>query len=129
MENKIYPEWGMPLKEKGTSSPQYVPCGKTIQIHPDDIIAGAIDMHDRLGRYDLLGQILASYNIKVHQFSKSPASQNTILRPFSIQVRGEVNNTPLCLAILKNASLPALKQIELANDLLEEYDIQLESAI
>lgn len=101
---------------------------KTIPIYTSDILPGATKMLDKEGRLDLMGQILFSgYNIKVHEHSTSPADQGTSLYPFSVRVRGRAHNTELTLKILRNAAnLSAKKQVEAANDLLEEYDIYLE---
>lgn len=102
---------------------------KTILIHTEDIIPGAKKMIDSQGRYDLLAQILyTGYNIKIHDHSTSPADQQTLISPFTTSVRGKVHCTPLCLKILRNASLSAKQQLDEANDLLEPYDIYLERA-
>ena len=103
---------------------------KTIPIYVEDIVQGAPKMKDSLGRLDLLGQILMTgYEVKIHSHSETPASQSTVIHPFSVKVRGRVHCTELCLKILRNASsLPPRKQVEEANKLLEPYDIYLEEA-
>lgn len=101
---------------------------KTITIYTSDIIKGTPKMTDKLGRLDLLGQILSAYKIKVHPHSTSPADQNTCLPPFSVIARGEVHNTELTIQLLRNAEiLTGKQQVEAANDLLENHDIYLEA--
>ena len=85
-------------------------------------------MLDKEGRLDLMGQILfTGYKIKVHAQIPTPAHQNIILSPFTEGIRGRANNTPLTMTILRNAQrLTPRKQVDVANDLLEQYDIYLE---
>jgi len=101
---------------------------KTIFICTADIKPGMKWMLDKQGRMCLLGQILLTgYNIKVQTFCESPAHQGTLLHPFTVQARNRIHNTELTIRMLKNGeSLSGLKQLQLANDLLEEHDIYLE---
>ena len=103
---------------------------KTILIYTEDIIPGTRWMLDNKGRLDLLGQILfTGYGIKVHEHIESPAHQGTTLHPFTVRVRKRVHNTELTIKLLKNAdTLSGKKQLEVANELLEEHDIYLEKA-
>ena len=100
---------------------------KTIVVYPADISPKAKYMKDKQGRLDLLGQILViGFGITVHEGIKSPAHQSTGLWPFSVWVREEAHNTELTVKLLRNSSFPGMKQVELANVLLEPYDIYLE---
>jgi hypothetical protein len=103
---------------------------RTILIHTSDIIPGTKKMKDKLGRLDLLGQILfTGYKVRIIEHSTSPADQGTVIHPFSVYVRGRAHNTELTLKLLRNAeTLSGRKQVEEANKLLEEYDIYLELA-
>lgn len=103
---------------------------KTILIYTEDIIQGTKYMLDKEGRLDLMGQILfTGYKIKIHEQTVSPAHQNLVIHPFTEGIRGRANNTPLTMTLLRNAQrLSPRKQLEAANDLLEQYDIYLEEA-
>ena len=100
---------------------------KTILICTEDIIAGADKMQDKLGRLDLIGQILKTgYKIRIEPEARTPACQGTLVHPFTFCIRGRVQNSDITIKILKNANLSGIRQLELANDLLEEYDLYLE---
>lgn len=100
---------------------------KTILIYPEDIIPKTRFMHDREGRYDLLGQIFFSgYQINIPVNCRTPQELKRAVHPFVVVIRQTVYAlTPLTLQLLKNSSLPGKKQMGLANELLKEYNIQL----
>ena len=100
-----------------------------IPIYTEDIVPGTIYMKDKAGRLDLLGQILSTgYHLYVHEKRESPSEENYAIHPFTVMYREKAYNTTLTLKILSNASLPGKKQLELANVLLDEFDILLEKA-
>jgi len=100
-----------------------------IAIYTEDIVPDTQFMKDKSGRLDLLGQILLiGHNVHINSRCELPADQNTLVHPFTVCYRQKAYNTPLTLALLHNASLPGIQQLELANALLDEYDILLEKA-
>ena|SRR6056297_1148828 len=101
---------------------------RTILICTEDIVPGTRWMLDKKGRMCLLGQILfTGYQIKVHSNIESPAHQGTLLHPFTVKARSRIHNTELTIQLLKNGEkYSGLKQLNLANDLLEDYSIYLE---
>lgn len=101
---------------------------KTILICTEDIIPNVKMMKDKADRLDLIGQILhTGYGVKIQDHSESPAHQGTVVHPFSVKIRDRAHNTDLTLKILKNAErLSGRKQLDAANELLDEYDIYLE---
>lgn len=100
---------------------------RTILIDASQIKCAPKWMRDTNNNYDLMGQILKGLGISVHKHTETPAHQNTVAFPFTEAVRGRSNNTPLTMRILANSvERTPRKQIELANDLLEDYDIYLE---
>lgn len=106
-----------------------MPGCKTITIVTEDIVPKASKMLDKLGRMDLLGQILhTGYGIDVHSHHITPACTNHCVHPFTSRIRNICYNTELTLTLLRNAKYTGLKQLELANELLEEHDIILEQA-
>lgn len=102
----------------------------TILIATEDIIKGIPTMMDKIGRLDLLGQILfTGYGIRIDSKSRTPAELGEFtIAPFTFSIRGTIQNSSLTLALLRNAStMSGKQQLEAANELLEEHDIYLEA--
>lgn len=100
---------------------------KLIPIYYKDIFRNALYMHDTEGRYDLLGQILfTGFNIDIPMKTRVPSELNTIIHPFTIQVRRYCKCcTPITLQLLANTGLSGKQQIVAANKLLLQYEIEL----
>jgi hypothetical protein len=102
---------------------------KQIIIYTRDIKPNTDYMHDTQGRYDLLGQILATgYQIHIPMKTRTPQDLGTAIHPFTLSPRKyTLCNSALTLAILKNNHLTGKQQLEAANKLLAPYDIVLVS--
>jgi hypothetical protein len=102
---------------------------KQIIIYTRDIKPNTDYMHDTQGRYDLLGQILATgYQIHIPMKTRTPQDLGTAIHPFTLSPRKyTLCNSPVTLAILKNNHLTGKQQLEAANKLLAPYDIVLVS--
>lgn len=102
---------------------------KQIIIYTRDIKPNTDYMHDTQGRYDLLGQILATgFDITIPMKTRTPQDLGTAIHPFTLSPRKyTLCNSAVTLAILKNNHLTGKQQLEAANKLLAPFNILLVS--
>lgn len=102
---------------------------KTITIYTRDIKPNSDYMHDTQGRYDLLGQILATgFQMTIPMKSRTPQDLGVAIHPFTLSPRKyTLCNSAATLAILKNNHLTGKQQLEAANKLLAPFNILLVS--
>lgn len=102
----------------------------TVKVYPitlSDFVPNTIYMHDKNGRFDLLGQILTHMEYIIPVGTKHPAELSRMIPPFTKRYRNTIMNSEATLALLANNHLPPESQLRAANTILAKYNIELVS--